>query len=277
MPSIAATNRTRRVLEVSGVVLLWIAAGLIFHLDTNSYLLLGIPLTAAFQWVVRRQPLRALWVRDAVPFRLGINGWVLAVAIAAYPCYRLGRNLFGRAYGVETAWYVAAVAGAFAAAYALKNFHRETLTDLWGCLASAGVIGIFFMVLNAVTVGASHSTFKQRLAMGITSLLLYVPVTFVLEEVTFRGAFDSHVHHPGESHEYPSAFFVSALWGLWHIPVAIGQKPLPVLIIGLVGVHCAIGVPLSLYWRRSGNLFVTSSTHALVDAVRNALFVIPHL
>jgi membrane protease YdiL (CAAX protease family) len=68
-----------------------------------------------------------------------------------------------------------------------------------------------------------------------------------------------------------SAFFVSALWGLWHVPLAIGQKPLPLFVVGLIGVHCAVGVPLSLCWRRSGNLFVTCATHALIDAVRNAL------
>jgi hypothetical protein len=268
------TSRTRRVLEVSGVVLLWIAAGFIFRLDANSYLLLGIPLTAAFQWGVRRQPLRALWVREAPLFRLGATGWAMALAIAAYPAYRLFQNLNQKAYGVETAWYVAAVAGAFAAAYALKNFRRATSTDLWQCLATAGVIGMFFMFLNALMDGAPHSPFKDRLVTGITSLLLYIPVTFVLEEVSFRGAFDAHVHHPGESHEYHTAFFVSALWGLWHVPLAFGQKPLPALIVGLVGVHCAFGVPLSLYWRRSGNLFVTSFTHAFVDAVRNALFFV---
>jgi membrane protease YdiL (CAAX protease family) len=49
------------------------------------------------------------------------------------------------------------------------------------------------------------------------------------------------------------------------------------LIVGLLGVHCAVGVPLSFCWRRSGNLFVTGATHALVDAVRNALVVLPHL
>jgi hypothetical protein len=35
------------------------------------------------------------------------------------------------------------------------------------------------------------------------------------------------------------------------------------------------GVPLSIYWRRSGNLFVTVAPHALIDAVRDALLVLP--
>jgi len=270
------TGRARRTLEATAAVAVWIALGLVFHLDANTYLLLGIPLTAAFQWGVRRQPLRALWVRDAVPFRLGATGWAWAVVLAAYPCFRLGRNLRAGASGIETAWYVAAVAGAFGAAYALRNFHRATMRDLWLCLATAGACGILLMIFGAVMNGPGHRTLVGRLAVGATSLLLYVPVTFTLEEVSFRGAFDAHVHHPGESHEYRSAFLVSALWGLWHVPLALGQKPLPILIVGLVGVHCAVGVPLSLCWRRSGNLFVTSATHALVDAVRNGLMVLPH-
>lgn len=36
-------------------------------------------------------------------------------------------------------------------------------------------------------------------------------------------------------------------------------------------------LPFSFLWRRSGNLFVTGSTHALVDAARNALLVLPFL
>jgi len=84
-----------------------------------------------------------------------------------------------------------------------------------------------------------------------------------------------NVHHPGESRVWLSPLLVSALWGLWHLPVAIGQVTLLVLVRQLVTVHCTIGVPLSISWRRSGNLFATGSTHALIDAVRNALLVLP--
>ena len=37
----------------------------------------------------------------------------------------------------------------------------------------------------------------------------------------------------------------------------------------------AAGVPFSIYWRRSGNLLVPGVPHALIDAVRNALMVLP--
>lgn len=231
-------SRTVRILQTGVAVALWIALG--FHLSANSYLLLGIPVTAAFQLGVRRQPLRALWVRDAVPFRLGARGWSIAALLAAYPCYRLAASIHAAEPGLEAAWYGAAVAGAFAAAYALTNFHRETLRDLLLCLATAGVFGILLVAFDTAMARAGHRPLAERFAAGLSSL-------------------DA------------SAFFVSALWGLWHVPVAIGQKPLPLFVVGLIGVHCAVGVPLSLCWRRSGNLFVTCATHALIDAVRNAL------
>ena len=39
---------------------------------------IGVPLTGIFQWFVRRQPISALWVREAPAFRLGLSsGWPL--------------------------------------------------------------------------------------------------------------------------------------------------------------------------------------------------------
>lgn len=104
-------------------------------------------------------------------------------------------------------------------------------------------------------------------------------VLSAVEEVSFRGAFDAHVFHAGESGGILSAVLVSALWGLWHLPVVLNlhSTTQPVLLLApqLIAVHCAIGVSLSIYWRRSGNLFVTGFTHALIDAVRNALLILP--
>jgi len=88
--------------------------------------------------------------------------------------------------------------------------------------------------------------------------------------VTFRGALDSHVHHPGEPHEILSAVCVSALRGLWHYPIA-PSGTLLATIGQLLLLHVPVGVFLSVYWRRSGNLLVPGSTHAFMDAVRNAI------
>lgn len=198
----------------------------------------------------------------------------MAAALAAYPCYSLAENLRTHGDALATAWFITAIAGAPGAAYALKNFHKGSLNNLLQCLASAGAFGVFLVVLSAVAGGMGHAGLAVRIQKGVSSLLLYIPVVFVLEEVSFRGAFDAHAHHPGDSGQYWSAFFVSALWGLWHIPVASANRPWPMLVIGLIGAHCAVGVPLSLYWRRSGNLMVPGVTHAFIDAVRNALLFV---
>lgn len=65
---------------------------------------------------------------------------------------------------------------------------------------------------------------------------------------------------------------VSALWGLWHLPVSHGL-PLPLQVVELVGVHVVLGVPLSLAWRRSRNLAGPALAHAVNDAVRNAFML----
>lgn len=98
---------------------------------------------------------------------------------------------------------------------------------------------------------------------------LYFPATFLLEEVAFRGALDAHLHHDGDSRGWQNAILVSALWGLWHLPVSSGL-PLPLRVSQLVAVHVALGVPLSFAWRRGRNLAGPALAHAVNDAVRNA-------
>ena len=44
----------RKYIEVLAFVALWMALGWIFHLDTNSYLLIGVPLVVLFQRFVRQ-------------------------------------------------------------------------------------------------------------------------------------------------------------------------------------------------------------------------------
>jgi membrane protease YdiL (CAAX protease family) len=80
------------------------------------------------------------------------------------------------------------------------------------------------------------------------------------------------VHHQGEARGWPSAIFVSALWGLWHLPVTSGL-PFPLQLLELVGVHVLLGVPLSMSWRRTGNLAGPALAHAVNDAVRNAMML----
>ena len=93
----------------------------------------------------------------------------------------------------------------------------------------------------------------------------------MLEEVTFRGALDAHVQHPGEGHGITPAAVVSVLWGLWHLPLADPAAPLWLTLTQLIVVHGVIGVLLSCAWRRTGTLAAPGVAHALIDAVRNGL------
>jgi membrane protease YdiL (CAAX protease family) len=47
--------------------------------------------------------------------------------------------------------------------------------------------------------------------------------------------------------------------------------PFPLLVLSLLAWRCAIGIPLSLAWRRSGNLAGPAFAHATIDAVRNGV------
>lgn len=82
-----------------------------------------------------------------------------------------------------------------------------------------------------------------------------------------------HVHHGRATRQWPSALLVSALWGLWHLPIAAAGQSLPVTIARVLAVYCLMGVPMSLAWRRTGNLTVPVIGHALIDAFRNALMI----
>ena len=71
-----------------------------------------------------------------------------------------------------------------------------------------------------------------------------------------------------------SAAVVSCLWGLWHLPLVAADGHGMSLLLraqSLAIAHMITGIPLSIYWRRSGNLLVPGVAHAFIDAVRNAL------
>jgi len=274
--SVATSDRARRTLEVTAAVAVWIAVGLAFHMTVSAYQLTGLVLIVLFQIVVRRQPLRALWVRDAPEFWLDARGWLLAALLALCPLFHVVKDVRTGATVLRTLAHLVGVAGAFPAAYALRKFQPATARALLGCLAIPGVVGILMQSAGAIASHTlAHRTLSERLWVGVDSFFLYIPIVFVFEEVSFRGALDSHIHHQGEPHGWLTALWVSILWGLWHVPVTLGMSPsLPRLLANNVIVCCIIGVPFSLWWRRCGNLAVPGVTHALIDAVRNALLVI---
>jgi membrane protease YdiL (CAAX protease family) len=259
---------------------IWMAIGWLFHLDANSYLVIGVPLVVIFQILVRKRPLVTLWRRDATCFRLNAVGIILAFGFAVLPAVRLiqtVRSASWPSHVPEILWYTCCIAGAFGAAFGFCHFTRRTWTELGFCLLTAGVIGCATMLLHALAAWAlQHQPLILnwgRVAYGIGSFVLYVPVCFVLEEVAFRGAIDSHVFQPGDRGQWWTAIFVSTLWGWWHLPIVNvkGIAQLTVLMLVLPCIHIAVGVFLSLSWRRSGNLAVPATVHAFIDAIRNML------
>lgn len=267
------TSRLRRAVEVAAFTAVWIGLGIALDLGPNTYLLLGIPLTIAFQLGVRRRPLRELWVRDGGPFVLNGPAKLVAAGLAVLPLIWLCIAISQHAW-VGAAWMAACLPGAAAAGYAITRLRGPGVAAgaRFALLAFATGTAIFvlFLVPQVITAPGSPDG-PGMLWTGVQSALLYLPVTFVLEEVTFRGLLDSHLHHPGESRGFVSALFVSALWGMWHLPEDLGSEPLPTLVVGLLVVHCAIGVSLSFSWRRAGNLALPAAAHAAIDGVRNAL------
>lgn len=268
-----AHSRVRRMTEVTLFVGAWMVLGLLLHLDSPRYQLLGVPFALTFQLLVRRRPLRQLWVHDGPPFRLDARGAAIAAVLLAlgYPAYQ-ALNSVPVARWVVALWLVAYAVGALVAAYALRHLHTDGRA--WAFAASAVAIGLLWTLLSAspeLANAARPLPLTGMVAAGLRWAALYFPIAFVLEEVQFRGLVDAHVHRPGEARGWLSALFVSTLWGLWHLPLALDGTPLADVVASLLLVHVTIGVPLSLAWRRSGNLAFPVAAHALIDAVRDGL------
>jgi membrane protease YdiL (CAAX protease family) len=279
----------RRWVEAFAFVGVWIAAGVLLNMSTNAYLLFGIPLTGGFQLFVRKRPIKDLWVRDGPGLSLTTVSLKLAILLAIVPFVYLAVFVV-KGQGVDYILYaLAAIVGAGAAAYALGQFRREAWRYLGLCLTTAGLLGILLVIgprmiaarYDASTVHPTGGSLGPDALVGIESLLLYIPALFMMEEVAFRGAIDSHVRPPGERHGVgstvygiASAIVVSVLWGLWHYPI-VPHASIIQVVAQLLLLQVAVGPFLSLFWRRSGNLMVPGFVHALLDSVRNALGSIP--
>lgn len=271
---VAERPHARRVVEGVGFVAAWVGLGYLFPASAEAYLLMGIPLTIAFQVLVRRRPVRELLVRGGSAGPVHLSGLsrrdVAVTALLVLPPLYWGLKAAGGGNPWVIGWYAAAVIGAAAATYALRSTSVPAMLRSAALPTAIGVVGNV-LVLGGVQLATGTSLdLVTMLGSVLKWLAIYFPATFVIEEVAFRGALDAHVHHPGEGRGWGSALFVSTLWGLWHLPVADGM-PFPLLVLSLVTWHCVVGVPLSFAWRRSGNLSGPAFAHSAIDAVRNAL------
>jgi membrane protease YdiL (CAAX protease family) len=277
------TRQSRRLLEVTAVVAIWMAIGALINdggsgtasgSTLNWYLLIGVPLVAAFQLWVRRRPLIELWIRDGgrgifkpMLFR------ILFAAAVIFPIYVVIKSLADSLPASFVIYGLVSIVGAGGFAYAYMHFNTRTFKYLALCLATAGAIGVIPEIIHDFTAGASHplaTSASGDFWVFWLSFLTYLPSLYVMEEVAFRGCFDSHIHQEGDRHGIWTAIYVSALWGAWHGPI-IGWEDVPLLVVSM-GI---IGTFLSIFWRKSGNLGVSATTHAVIDSVRNAAGLAP--
>src|SRR6478672_766046 len=178
----------RRYTEVLVFVVVWMAAGWIFHLDTNAYLLLGVPLVVLFQLFIARRPLRNLWVRDATTFRLGLIGIVLAALLILAPGYDLFYVALPTKSWVVASWFLCAMAGGVFAAFALSRQRVSAARQGLPSFIAALLIGIATTATIAISTHHSIGFPLPKLVFLVKQFLLYFTVCFPVEEVVFRGA-----------------------------------------------------------------------------------------
>jgi len=217
----------------------------------------------------------------AHPGSVGPGGTAIPAGVAGN--HDRGSAIFGAARlavsVVQQQWVgclfdLCSFAGAVGAAYALRHFRRENLGLLAWCLLITLVLDAIqwsvFLGLGLVELHPTEGGVPGRVAIGAFSLLQYIAVVFVMEEVTFR-MLDSHLHEADKWRGVRSVVFISAAWGLWHLPT--GEELRWETVGILLYVHVPYGVCLSLFWRKTGNLVVPGLCHALGDGIRNAIMI----
>jgi len=264
----------RHYIEAVLFVATWMCLGWVLHLGPEVYLLIGIPLVLVFQTTIRRKPVRALWVRDSERFRLRPLGIAVALALALIPASAFALSILQREW-TQSAFLAAACVGAigagFAGQYVGSALSRRALLPLGGAVA----VGIMSMAIAALTEGRSPVVHFRQVPSLLLGFITYVPVCFALEEVAFRGALDTHVWLPEGSRRqaWVSAFLVSSLWGVWHLPILGEPTPLAVLAAAPVMIlaHAVDGAFIAFSWRASGSLLLPAIYHSLVDAYRDTI------
>jgi hypothetical protein len=283
---IGANSLLLRSLIAGAVVAVIVALGLLLHLTLDEYQLLGVPILLGFQLGVHRQPIRTLWLRAGPPFRVDAAFVVIWILLSLAPAYQAVTALSRPDLGAA-AFGALAVVGAFGLTYALRAMRRDTVRQLVLCMLTVGAIGILPALLAALLPQVLHLHIRGApgaaahpgllpTVQAAAGTFLLLPVGFVVEEVLVRGGLDTYVHRGERGTGWLSAVYVSALWGVWHLPGSIasgGGARLPSTIAGLVVAQVLVGVPLSLWWRKTGNLLVTDAAHGLLEAGRTVLGV----
>jgi membrane protease YdiL (CAAX protease family) len=270
--AIAIHRRLSRAVVATVVTGGYMAVGAALSLSAEAYLLLGIPITIAFQALVVRRPLRALWLRDAPPMTVTSRSIVAMVGVAIAPAV-VAVDGARAGDAVLVGYGLAGMFGAVGAVYALRAMDRDAARAAIRATLITSAILALVMVGYRVAAGGFDGYVATAVVSAAVSVATYLPVVFVLEEVLFRGLLDPYLSGSTPGPDRASALYGSALWGIWHLPVmtiALGIWTIPYL----VAIHTALGYALVTSWRRTGNLAAPGIAHAVSDSVRNAVAVL---
>jgi membrane protease YdiL (CAAX protease family) len=272
IPGIALDGRVARALVATLVIGGYMALGSAFGLDAEGYLLLGIPITIGFQVLIVRRPLRSLWLRTAPPMTFTARSTVAVVVLAIAPAIvAVGGIRQGDLASVG--WGLAAMVGAVGAIYTLRAMDRDAWSATVRTTLITGAILGGVMIAYRLATGGFDGNLAGAITTALISLATYLPVVFVMEEVLFRGLLEPYLHGSTPGPDRATALYGSALWGIWHLPVAfitLGVLTIPYLIV----IHTVLGYFLVTSWRRTGNLAAPGIAHAVIDALRNAVAVL---
>jgi membrane protease YdiL (CAAX protease family) len=240
--------------------------GFLLQLKAEAYLLIGIPLTLLFQLFIVRKPIHRLWLRDEEKFSLSKWRWLVILCFSIFPVYKTINDFAEERYGITHLVYnCAAIAGAFGAGYCYSKLTKKTVTDFIYCFLIIVLIRVSLYFLPLLT-GKAGFDYER----AFRSVLLYIPVAFIVEEVVFRGMLDTYVQPDNKPSGIWSALFISMLWGLWHLPLVANGKSLWTAALGSMTISLW-GIILSIFWRRTGNLAIPGFSHAFADAIRDGL------
>jgi membrane protease YdiL (CAAX protease family) len=272
IPASAVDPRLARAIVATVVIGGYMAIGFAFEPSADAYLLAGIPITIAFQVLVVRRPLRALWLRDARRISFTARS-ILAVAVVAIAPTAIVIRGIREGDPVLAGYGLAGMVGAVGAVYAMREMDRDAVRSTVRASLITSAILVSIMVAYRTATGGFDGDLPSAVVAAMGSVATYLPVVFVMEEVLFRGLLEPYLHGSTPGPDRASALYGSALWGIWHLPVmsiALGVWTIPYLLV----VHMALGYVLVTAWRRTGNLAAPGIAHAVSDALRNAVAVL---
>jgi membrane protease YdiL (CAAX protease family) len=272
-PSVVALDgRLVRAFVATLLVGGYMALGFAFRLSADAYLLVGIPITVAFQLLVIRRPLRSLWLRHAPPMSFTPRSIAAIVLLAIAPATVAARGV-GDGDLALVGWGAASMVGAFGAVYALRALDRAGMRSTIRTTLITGAVLVAIMVVYRLASGGFNGNVVAAVMGAAVSVATYLPAVFVMEEVFFRGLIDPYLHGTTAGPDRAAALYGSALWGIWHLPVAfvtLGILTIPYLVL----VHTTVGYFLVTSWRRTGNLAAPGVAHAVIDGLRNGVAVL---